>query len=250
MGFRPEDTLTDTMQAKMRSTMLFGMLSKTMDKEQIIYIYAFAFWNTEHFTPKYKIAPTESAKNIFHTFRGIKRLESKYIDLSQVPRGANEGVSMAYTFYDCRELEEIEDIGLSPSFSYHGAFANDVNLKKIAKITVDSNTRLGAAFNYCHALEEVIFDGNIGDSVDLHWSKKLTKASIQSVINHLMLSPSIADGKTLTLSKAAVDSAIEGHIWSEEHQSPIFVTGRGSETETWEQLIAPAKDAGWTITLV
>lgn len=167
------------------------------------YMYGFAFWNAEKFHPKYKIVPTEQSRNIFHTFRGIKKLEAKYIDLSQVPRGTYDGVSMSYAFYDCLELEEIEDIGLMPSYSYYAAFSNDSKLKKIAKITVDRETILKAIFNYCQSLEEVFFDGEIGDDIDLHWSKGLKWSSIANIVTHL--SDSVT-GKTLTLSKTAVES--------------------------------------------
>lgn len=216
------------------------------------YTYAFSRWTGNYFCPKYKIVPTEEggAKNIFHYFRAAKKLEAKYIDLSQVPRGINDAKSYSYSFCSSGELEEIEDIGLYPSYSYEYAFAYNVYLKKIAMIRVDAETRLANAFKNCLALEEVYFDGEIGRSFSISDSTRLKRASIENVINHLSLSPSIARGQTLTLSKKAVDAAIDGHIWSEEHQIPIYVEGRGSETDTWQNLIAGVVDAGWAITLV
>ena len=219
---------------------------------RVNYQYAFSRWTGDYFCPKYKIVPTEEggAKNIFHYFRAAKKLEAKYIDLSQVPRGTNEAKSYAYSFCSSGNLEEIEDIGLYPSYSYEYAFAYNVYLKKIAMIRVDAETRLANAFKTCLALEEVYFDGEIGRSFSISDSTKLKRASIENVINHLSLSPSIASGQTLTLSKKAVDAAIDGNIWSEEQQGLIYVKGRGSETDTWQNLIAGVVNAGWAITLV
>lgn len=216
------------------------------------YTYAFSRWTGNYFCPKYKIVPTEEggAKNIFHYFRAAKKLEAKYIDLSQVPRGINDAKSYSYSFCSSGELEEIEDIGLYPSYSYEYAFAYNVYLKKIAMIRVDAETRLANAFKNCLALEEVYFDGEIGRSFSISDSTRLKRASIENVINHLSLSPSIATGQTLTLSKKAVDAAIDGNIWSEEQQGLIYVEGRGSETDTWQNLIAGVVEAGWIITLV
>ena len=66
-------------------------------------------------------------------------------------------------------------------------------------------------------------------SLNLQWSKKLTKTSIINVVNAL----GTVTGKTLTLSTTAVANAF------------------GSTTaQEWTNLITPKQNTGWTITLV
>jgi hypothetical protein len=201
------------------------------------YMYAFAQWNAEYIRPKYKVVPTESVKNIFFKSYGVKKIESQYFDLSQVPRGTSDSASMAFSFYGCNELVEIEDIGLSPSYNYAYAFEAR-SLRKIAKITVDAETKMQNAFDYCYALEDITFGGEIGDSMNLKWSTKLTRASIESIINHLSDSTT---GKTLTLSKTAVLNAFE---LSEVMEGRLV----GTYIAEWLSLIASKQN--WTITLV
>lgn len=218
---------------------------------RVNYQYAFSRWTGNYFRPKYKIVPTEKggAKNIFHYFRAAKKLEAKYIDLSQVPRGDNEAQSLAYSFCSSGELEEIEDIGLAPSYSYAYAFAYNVYLKKVAMIRVDVNTFLDELFKTCRELEEAYFEGEIGRSFSISDCTKLKRASIESIINHLSDNVS---GKTLTLSKIAVDNAFVwygGHTdengeWVEDSYAG---TEKGGGNE-WYPL-ADSKP-NWTITLV
>jgi hypothetical protein len=214
---------------------------------RVNYQYAFSRWTGDYFRPKYKIVPTEEggAKNIFHYFRAAKKLEAKYIDLSQVPRGINDAKSYSYSFCSSGELEEIEDIGLYPSYSYEYAFAYNVYLKKIAMIRVDAETRLANAFKNCLALEEVYFDGEIGTSLSLADSTKLKRVSIENIINHLSDNVS---GKTLTLSRTAVDNAF---AWTAPGpDGEIFEYGGLEEGSgnAWYPLVASKPN--WQITLV
>lgn len=189
------------------------------------YRNGFAFWNAETFHPKYKVVPTESAGNIFYSFGGLKRLESEYVDLSHIPRGTNFDSSMSYAFYNCDALEEIEDIGIMPSFSYEGAFANCFALRKIAKITVDAGTLFPGAFVGCKALEDVIFEGEIGQDVDFTDCTKLKWGSISNIVSHLSDS---AAGKTLTFSSKAIEEM-------------------GTDTQSWIEFTWMKPN--WTITL-
>ncbi len=198
--------------------------------------YGDAFRNTtfEHIRPKYKITPTEqgSGIRIFYDCDNLKKVEAKYFDLSQIPIGRYASEGLYYTFTSCAVLEEIEDIGLSPSYSYTGTFNYCTKLKTIAKITVDENTRFDSTttFGNCSALENLTIAGTIGQNgFDIHWSTKLSKASITSIINALSTTTS---GLTVTLSKTAVNNAFNG----------------GSTGDEWLNLVATKNN--WTISLV
>lgn len=210
------------------------------------YAYAFARWASEYIRPKHKVVLTVagSQKNIFYMNKYVKKIEAAYFDFSQLPRGTNDNQAFSYCFTSSTALEEIEDIGLPISYSYAYAFAWCSKLRKIAMIRVDETTQgMGSAFTSCIALESVAFEGVIGISINLQWSTKLTRASIENIINHLSDNGS---GKTLTLSKAAVDEAFRG-ISAGDFTTIV----PGSSSLDWFNLTHGATVyKQWTITLV
>lgn len=94
------------------------------------------------------------------------------------------------------------------------------------------------AFNDCTALEELILSGSlVRGGLDLHWSTKLNKASIESVINALSDTTS---GLAITLSKAAVDKAFETSEGAND----------GSTSAEWDALGGINRPRqNWTISL-
>lgn len=171
------------------------------------YSMAFRNWRCEYLHPKHKVVPTtaNSATNTFYDNDSLKKVEAKYFDFSKKARGGYQGSGWYHTFTTCGELEEIEDIGIMPDADMTNTFQYCGKLKKVAKITVDVNTVISTTiFGSCPALESVTFEGEIGYGMVLSSSTKLTKASIKSIIEHLSDNVS---GKTLTLSRTAVDNA-------------------------------------------
>lgn len=195
------------------------------------YQYAFWYQGVEYLRPNRKIIPTSLTGNLFMYCNKLKKVEAEYFDLSKASIGTSGTTSsMYYTFAYCYDLEEIEDIGLSPSYIYSYTFYSCKKLRKIAKITVDADTRFNNSFAYCTSLEEVLFEGEIGQNgLTLQYSTTLNKASIVSIINCLSTNTS---GLTVTLSKTAVNNAFEG----------------GSTGSEWLNLIAAKSN--WTISLV
>lgn len=111
--------------------------------------------------------------------------------------------------------------------NYNGAFQFTYKLHTIEKIGSNENTKYDATFDECTALQNISFNGVIGQNIMFNSCTKLTKASIKNVFDHLS---DTASGKTLTLSGAAVTSAF------------------GSTTATeWTNLVATKSN--WTITL-
>ncbi len=77
-------------------------------------------------------------------------------------------------------------------------------IKTFRKLIVHEGLTFSNAFYNAQWLEELTVEGIVGQSIDLHWSTKLSKASIESVINALS---DTATGKTVTFSKTAVTNA-------------------------------------------
>jgi hypothetical protein len=98
--------------------------------------------------------------------------------------------------------------------SVYAPFNYASNLVTIDKWILNDNGSqyFNAAFNGCVALENIVVEGTIGgDGLDLHWSTKLSKASITSFIEHLS---DTATGKTITFSKTAKEAAFTADEWS------------------------------------
>ena len=192
------------------------------------YRLGFAGWSNEYFRPNRKIIPkgSTSGNSTFNACPNLKKIEAEYFDFSQKPTGTTSQTGWYYTFYKCPELEEIEDIGLTPQYGYYATFSSSNKLHTIAAIRTDENTRWSTAFDWSRNIVNLNIIGTIGQNgFNIQHSTKLSKASITSIIN--ALSPTTS-GLTVTLSKTAVNNAFT--------------------TDEWDALIATKTN--WTISLV
>lgn len=206
------------------------------------YDYAFIRWGGEYIHPKYKVVPTESAKNVIYNCPDVLKVEAAYFDFSKMPYGTNANQSHAYNFATSRKLVEIEDVGLQPNFSYEYFACWDYELKKVACIRVDENTIVSNMLTGCYKLEDVTIEGTIGKSgINLSSSTLLSRTSIESFINALS---DTATGQSITFSKVAVDREFRG-------VSPADFTTivDGSHSLEWYNIVEIQK-TNWTITLV
>lgn len=186
---------------------------------RLSYQGAFCQWDVEYVRPiiggqPLKIQPISSgsANQTFSHNLSLKAIESKYFDFSKIQNGVSSANSFGYyyTWYNCRTLVEVQDIGIGkeiylPAYVY--TWANCYELKYIRGMKFDENTKFDNAFTNCNALEElVINEGSvIGQSgFNLKSSKKLSKASIENVFEALSTETS---GLSITLSKTAVNDA-------------------------------------------
>lgn len=81
-------------------------------------------------------------------------------------------------------------------------FYNASKLKTIRKLTVNKDVTFGSWFVYAHALENITFDGEIGQNISFADCKKLTHYSLMSVINCLKDYSGGQTTHTLTLGTA------------------------------------------------
>jgi hypothetical protein len=116
----------------------------------------------------------------------------QYSQFTRVGKIYSAGVNWYSTFYGCTKLVTIDEVGHPDE---------------------DGNVQFNTStFNTCSALENITIRGKIAGSTSLQWSTKLTEASIRSIITHLS---DTASGKTLTLSKTAVNNAFTNEQWNE-----------------------------------
>lgn len=140
------------------------------------YANAFSFvgWNDDIYNPKYPIVPTNT--------QGIGSIFNWNQDITDT--------KVPITAYG----------------SCNGAFNKCVRLRRIPKLIFSGATSIiNTTFQDCTALEELYCEGTLDlTGLDLHWSTKLNKASIESVINCLS---DDTTGLTVTLSQTAVNNA-------------------------------------------
>ena len=181
-------------------------------------------WTDETVRPKYDIISTSG----YMLFR-----RCGFQDLGATIRKNGKRVAidhnyLQFTFQQSQQLEVIEGIELKTPLIYiSGAFAYCPKLRKIQTLPIAENATT-LEFENIPLLEEISFSGVIPVSLSFQHSTKLSKASIESVINHLSTT---ASGKTATFSKTAVTNAF------------------GSTTASaWTTLVNSKKN--WTISLV
>ena len=199
------------------------------------YSSAFRYWGAEYVRPKYKVVPTTHVYNMFYGNSNLKKVEAKYFDLSQVEWGSNETRSHAYLLATCRNLDEIEDIGLAPNRSYSYFAAWSTALKKVACIRLSADTAVNQMLYGLPNLDDVVIEGEIGKSgIDLWQSTKLKHDTIVNFIDVLSNNTS---GLSITFSKTAVNKAFETSSGAAD----------GSTSTEWQALIATKPN--WTISL-
>ncbi len=176
------------------------------------YLYGFSGdgWKDETFKPKYNIAPTGNAHYMFaysHIADVKACLESCGVTLDfSKASGANS------TFSYCRKLTTLPKIDLSSATTSSNTFYNSTLLQTIEELKVSTKTTFSGSFGECKSLENMIVTGTIAkNGFNVQWSTKLSKASIESIINALSGTTS---GLTVTISKTAKETAFTDSEWA------------------------------------
>jgi hypothetical protein len=195
-------------------------------------------WNDDTFYPKYDLIPIGSAASLFR-YCGITDLE-KRLEECGVILDTSGATNLNCGFGESLALTVIPTINLTKctaSSATSGLVSGCISLKTIRKIIVSEMIMLPNSFANCPMLENIAFEGVIGQDIDFNSCTKLTEASIESIITHLS---DTASGKTLTLSKVAVDNAYGWYIGGS--------FAPGSSSGAWDALVVSKPN--WTITLV
>lgn len=194
------------------------------------YDYAFSYygWADSIFKPKYDIKP-ESARGMFSNtyivdLAGIIKEQGIVFDTSMAK-------SFRSAFQNSSRLKTVPVVDTRSATDTTYLFNYSTALESIEKIILkqDGSNTFDYWFNGCAKLANVVFEGVIGQSLNISYTKVLSHGSIVSIIG--ALSTETTD-KTLTLSSTAVNNAFEG----------------GSTGSEWLDLIATKSN--WTISLV
>lgn len=190
-------------------------------------------WTTQTFRPKYDIKPTGALQSIFRgsniqgDLPAICGEQGITIDFSGATSGTEWFFQSKFT-----HIGTVDTRGVANLYRFFSMANSLVTVDNI--ILKEDGTQTTADFLYsCRALENLTITGTIGYSIDVHNSTKLTRTSIESIVNALS---DTATGQTLTLSETAVNTA-----FGDENNY-------GMDTAQWGQLCDSKPN--WTITLM
>lgn len=188
------------------------------------YTYGFAGrgWTESNLIPKYKnIQPTTCTGMFFNNT--IPDLV-EHFDKHEITLDLSKSTSV-YDAFSSTSTRRLPFLDISSASSALTMFAYNSSLEEIEGLKCGVNNSFSSTFAGNSALVKVIFSGIIANNIVLSDSKNLSKESITSLINTLSSS---ASGKSVTLSKTAVNNAFA--------------------TDEWNTLVATKSN--WTISLV
>ena len=170
-----------------------------------------AGWTLENFKPKYDMNPTDSRQmfSYFLLSTTAASLTDVLNDLGVVLDTSN-CVNHKSMFYGSR-LTEAPNIDVRKSTDINGLFYGCAYLQK-AELTVAEKTvpNYDSVFYSCRELVTLIIHGKFDKSLDLSLCTKLSKASIDNVLDSLS---SVSNSETITFSKTAADKAYSATEW-------------------------------------
>lgn len=198
------------------------------------------YWTETNFKPKYDIIVSGSATNANNMFvkNAIEDLET-VLNNCGVKLDTSGLTAFGQTFYNAyiKILPEIDATGAKGFNGY--TFSSCPNLETIRKLKLKndgSQTFATTTFQASANIVNIVIEGVIGQNgFNMQWSKKLSKASITSIINALSTTTS---GLAITLSREAVNVAFEQYPnWNDGSVSPEWLALAGTRSN-------------WTISLV
>lgn len=194
------------------------------------YQYSFCAmgWNDNTFKPKYDLTLGKG-------YTGTLMFWECYVtDLAETLE--KQGIKLDTTLcgymekmFQNAKTKRVPELNCSHAMDYNSNGLNmtfiNSQVETIDKLIVHEALVYKSTFQGCTNLKNIVFEGVIGQDINFQWSTLLSRPSIESIVNHLS---DTASGKTLTLSKTAVNNAFS--------------------TEEWNTLVSTKSN--WTITLV
>ena len=200
------------------------------NRENHTYAFSGYTFNPDNFYPKYDIRPV-NASRMFYTWRDGGMQHQIGFNLAErlkeckVVFDSSQATSLEYAFA-YSDFGELPAIDMTNATTLSSTFNACRQIKKIEKIIAGENTPFvsSSTFKDCSALQDVVFEGVIGQNgLNLQWSP-LSHDSLMSIINCLQ-------DKTADTS---------GTTW----KVTIGATNVGKLTEDELEI---AKNKGWTV---
>lgn len=188
------------------------------------YRFAGAGWNNENFRPNKNLIFRDSVNGLFRegNITNLKECLNSCDVTLDLSRATNLNYAFAYGSH--KYLPKISVVSARNNIqSTFSGTSSSSYLIWIDEVEVAETSTFSKSFDYCKNLEHAIFTGVLAtNGLDLHWSTKLDKESLVSIIK--CLKPG-TESRTVSLSLTAVNNAFteEERSGIESHQ-PTEVT--------------------------
>lgn len=174
------------------------------------YQFAGKGWNYNTFYPKYDITP-KVAQSMFQEFGGDAIFSlTERLNECKVTFDTSQCTAFHYIFYGT-PFTEVPHIDTTNSTSLQNVYASSNQLIKASmSIKEDGSQTWTSCFTSCSKLADfTITSGAIGkNGFDIHWSTKLSKASILSILNACNIDVT-SSPVTVTLPSKCIDDATD-----------------------------------------
>ena len=202
------------------------------------YMFAHSGWNDSTFKPKYSMTYLTNAGNMFNTcavtdLSAALERQGVVFDFSKCTNFVG-----AFSYAKLTRVPVISTLGTTPTSPFNSMFYGSNQLHTIEKLILksDGSQIFNGTFTNCAALENIVIEGVIGQNgFNMQWSTKLSRESIESIINALSDTTS---GLSITLSLVAVNRAF----------AYVENGDDGSINQPWLDLVASKPN--WAINLV
>lgn len=145
-------------------------------------LFCGSFWNDDTFRPKYDIVlPTSSQ----YLFKGCRITDLKGL-LEKCGKTFNSSnATNFYQMFSGSTITRIPTVDARKASVLSYTFNNCAALKSVDKLIVSASTTYEGVFHNCSELEDIIFDGTIGQNFMMYNCDKLTHDSLMSILNAL-----------------------------------------------------------------
>lgn len=149
----------------------------------------YQYWTKDTFKPKYDIKPTR-ANNMFHQWTYTDE-NGEWLDLEKHLQECGVVLDVSNTtvctwMFGGTSIKVIPELLFPDTVTSFQSIFYSSNVTTIRKFKVNRNAVFTSSFYGCANLENIIFVGEIGKSLNIASSPKLSDASIQSIIDCLV----------------------------------------------------------------
>lgn len=179
------------------------------------YMYAFAYTNYSGVRFAETITPNYYINHMFYYCANLTELPTP-LDFSRILETATDSYTYRRSvFAYCRNLEIVPDLNMKAIGGLEEWFIQCRKLHTIELLRVKRETIYTSTFSMCDSLENITFEGEIGQNISFADSPLLSDASLENIAEHM-----INTNATITLH-STVKSRING--------TPIYsaITGKG-----------------------
>lgn len=189
--------------AQAQQAHFWGIFQNNGEPTNYYYKFSYTGWTNNNYKPQYSLVCTNATTAAMALF-----YSNTFITDTRVPI-------------------EVRGVNAQAMF-YRSAVVT------IRELIVHAGVTFSNTFFEAYDIENITISGTIGNDFDIHWAKKLTKASHESIMTALSTT---ATGKTVTLPKAAVNKAFETSEGAND----------GSTSTEWKAWVNSRPN--WTVTL-